>query len=206
MKFAAVKAGRGLTERAACKRLARLAADVPAEQVIVELGAFQGRTTAWLAWGSSAGKGARVFSVDPWTARDTDPEYAGEWEPGYARGDYADPDTLTAYRAHLISTGADRHVTSIQATSTDAGQTWDGPAVGLLWHDAQHTAEAVHADLVAWMPHMAKRAVIALHDACHPAYGVIDGARAVLDRHVWSESIYPWAKKPDRRGMVVYRR
>src|SRR5690606_15270126 len=56
----------GLVENPCCFRLREYAAKVPADQAIVELGAFKGRTTGWLALGASEGNGAVVHSVDPW--------------------------------------------------------------------------------------------------------------------------------------------
>lgn len=208
MNLDAVKAGKGLTERSACVRLAKIAKRVPRDQAIVELGAFQGRTTAWLAWGSANGHGAPVFSVDPWDLLDVEdqPDYAPEWEHHYRDGGYASGVTFDAYQQHLTATGA--KVTPIRAYAEQAGYEWDGPKVGLLWHDAQHTAEAVRADLQAWTPHLASGSTVALHDACQAAYGVIKGA-AVLDTpdFDWAgRRVHKWKKHPDRRGMLVVKR
>src|SRR6185312_306811 len=46
--------------------LADFAAGVPADQEIVELGVFQGRTALIMAWGASQGNGAHVTAVDAW--------------------------------------------------------------------------------------------------------------------------------------------
>lgn len=207
MNIDAIKAGRGLTERSACRTLSRLAAKVPAEQVIVELGAYCGRTTAWLAYGSSRGRGARVVSIDPWDLRTDMPAYAVDWEPGYRRGDYADPKTLETYRRHLARCGVQHLVDPIRGFSAAVGAAWPGPAVGLLWHDADHSVGAVAADLEAWLPHLAPTATVALHDVCHPSLGVLDGTRRVLTTETWGDGeIHPWARKPDRRGMLVLQR
>lgn len=197
----AVKAGKGLTERAACRLLAEFASRVPADQAIVELGAYRGRTTGWLCWGASKGNGAQVWAVDPWGAVDP-PEYASQLENGYLTGKYAS--AFDEFDAHIEACGASPR--AIRSTADEAGWEWTGPLVGLLWHDAQHTAEAVRADLEAWVPHMADRSVIALHDVCQPAFGVLRGAYAALTPEWGKATIHPWKKHPDRRGVAVFQR
>ena len=203
----AVKVGRGVVERAACRRLRVLAGRVPVREAIVELGAYCGRSTGWLVAGS---KGAHVWSVDPWETLDTDAvsERYAAVEPKYRNGDY-----LTAgdvWRAHMVKCQVTpRMVTAVRSTALEAAERWSGPLVGLLFHDAQHTAEAVAADLEAWLPHMAERATVALHDIGQKAYGVEDGAGPVLTAagFDWANrERLLWKKDPTRRGLAVVRR
>ena len=91
---------RGQVELAACQLLRDLAARVPADQAIVELGAFAGRSTGWLLLGAQDGHGAHVTTVDPWE------RYAGDY--------YDYPEYLAARRrfeAWMARIGAtpDRH-------------------------------------------------------------------------------------------------
>jgi hypothetical protein len=204
--FSVVSAARGLTEKAACRRLAYIAQQVPAGLAIVELGSFRGRTTGWLAWGAEqSGRGVAVTAVDPWTDLQV-PDVDGHLEIQYRRGDYAAPDTFSDFQAHLAACGAD--VRWQQGTAVDAAAGWDGPPVGLLFHDALHTADAVAADLAAWMPHMARASVVAAHDACSANFGVLEGASRVLPDagYEWPPKVYPWKKHPERRGLMVARR
>lgn len=201
----AVKAGRGLTERGACQRLAEYARQVPADAAIVELGSFRGRTAAWLAYGAEVGRGngAVVYAVDPWTDLEI-PDVDGYVEIQYERGDYAAPTTLVEFHAHLARCAVDG-VATIQATATEAASIYDGPPVGLLFHDALHTADAVAEDLAAWIPHMAPASTIACHDVSEPRFGVLEGAARVLPAagYQWPPTIHRWKKAPDRRGLMV---
>lgn len=208
---AAVVAGKGLTERAACRRLRAFAAQVPAGQTIVELGAYMGRTTAWLALGASVGEGATVVSVDPWDLRSQDDWPAGyaAVEPAYASGIYGKSETFTAHRDHLKACGALMRVWTVRGFAADVGHGWKGQPVGLLWHDAEHTADAVAEDLTAWLPHLAPGAVVALHDAGNPRMGVVAGAERVLNtpEFDWDgRELHLWRKDPKRRGMLVVRK
>lgn len=196
----------GAVENPACQRLRALAAQVPAGQVIVEIGAYRGRSTGWLALGASEGNGAHVYSVDPWETRPLD-----SWPDGYfdrrVLAAYSETGVMDAYLAHLADCGVTDLVTPIQGYGETVGKTWTGPKVGLLYHDAEHTTEAVAKDLRAWLPHMADRAVVVLHDAGNPHFGVVDGAKRALGRvKAWDwagREIQLWPKHPDRRGILI---
>ncbi|MDZ7732204.1 MAG: class I SAM-dependent methyltransferase [Acidimicrobiia bacterium] len=204
---AAVLAGAGNTERSACRILRRLAAAVPANELIVELGAYKGRTTAWLALGAQEGHGAAVLAVDPWDSRP-----ASSWPDDYADhlafDTYGRSETREAFEAHMRRCGATRWAAH-RLTAVDAARLHQSPMVGLLFHDAEHTEEAVRADLDAWLPHLSATAVVALHDAGNPRFGVERGAAAVLDTPDWDwagRTLSRWRKRPDRRGLLVVRR
>ena len=208
--FRKLHAGRGLVERSACAKLFELAGTVPPDEAIVELGAYCGRSTGYLLAGSRLfGKG-RVWSVDPWdTLEDVDPapdEYR-TLEAGYRNGNYVG--ALEQWRQHLESLGLREQARAVQMTATAAAADWAGPKVGLLFHDARHDYESVYADISAWLPHLSNRATIACHDACAPGFGVVEATvQALRDAgwpH-WSQSIMPWRKRPDRRGLLVITR
>lgn len=192
----------GHVERAVLLRLRALAAAVPAGQAIVELGAWQGRSTAWLLLGASEGHGAHVTTVDPWGARTDD--YAA------AHPDYSSRAAYKAFRRHMKKVGAHPGAhTVLRGYAAEAGRDWAGPPVGLLWHDAEHTAGAVAEDLAAWAPHVAPGGVAVLHDAGNPAFGVRAGAERALPGEMWDwggAETTVWARHPARRGALFIRR
>lgn len=193
----------GMVERDACELLRRLAAHVPGGEAVVELGAFKGRSTGWLLLGASEGQGAHVTSVDPWSLRKD--AYSAK------SGEYTAPETYQAFKAHMEAVGATPEVHTVKrGYAKSIGAKWDGPPVGLLYHDAEHTADAVEQDLAAWLPHMAEHGVIVLHDACDPRMAVIEGAERALEGvEGWDwdgRELIPWARKPHRRGLLVVRR
>lgn len=199
----------GLVENPCCWLLRDEAAKVPADQAIVELGAFKGRSTGWLALGADRGNGARLFSVDPWEQGSIPDGYR---DHAASVAEYTLDETRQAYEAHLDRTGIRPLVTTIQASAVGAAKSYDGPPVALLWHDALHDAKNVSADLRAWMPHMADTAVIVLHDVGDPRLEVEEGARRVLTTkaraEVWDwdgREIHLWAKQPTRRGFMIVR-
>jgi len=206
---------RGQVERPACELLRQLAAQVPADRMIVELGAFYGRTTGYLALGASEGHGAQVLTVDPWDSRPVD-----SWgDSGHAPGvlaQYGSPDAHAGFLAHMAACGIDAKqrgnapVIWRKGYADTVGARWTGKPVGLLWHDAEHEADAVEADLAAWLPRLADRAVVVLHDAGNPGFGVIEGAARVLadaPGFDWAgRTLTAWQKRPNRRGTLLVRK
>lgn len=191
---------------------ARVCREGSTDQAIVELGAFKGRTTGWLALGASEGNGAIVHSVDPWDD--------GVIPEGYADHaatvpEYTRRETFDTYLAHLDECGITDEVVTHRATAVEAADVYDGPKVGLLWHDALHRREDVRDDLKAWLPHLAKNAVIVVHDTGDAVLGegVVAGVEDVFGRRrAWkSREMVPWVKtNPDgtprpmgKRGFLV---
>lgn len=136
--------------------LAELAAAVPEDLAIVEIGSFRGKSTAFLASGAKAGGGAHVFAVDPWDL------------PGnvYGKHGYSAPIVREQFEEQLRAAKLWSRVTPIQAFSVDAAGDWDGPPIGLLFIDGDH--DAVAADFAAWQPHLADEHVVALDDIDTP--------------------------------------
>src|SRR5690554_7902537 len=91
----------GLVWLAVCERLRALAAQVPADEAIVELGAYTGRATGWLLLGASEGQGAHVTTVDPWTLYKPRQDTPEELSVLYGRAE-----TYAVFRQHMDAIGA----------------------------------------------------------------------------------------------------
>jgi predicted O-methyltransferase YrrM len=145
-----------------------LAAQVPADQAIVEIGSYKGKSTAYLAAGAKAGNGAPVFAVDAWDL------------PGNVDGKhrFTDPTVRQVFEDQLRALRLWSRVTPIQAFSVDAADVWDGPMVGLLFIDADHAETSVRSDFEAWLPHLAPSHVVAFDDIDTPRN---PGVRAAVD-------------------------
>lgn len=137
--------------------LADFASQVPADQEIIELGVFQGRSALQLAWGASLGHGAHVTGIDPWDL------------PGNV---YDPPFTEESSRRwafhHVKTLGFSRRISLVHGFSADVARTYSGPPVGLLYVDGDHTKEGARRDIEAWAVHLAPGATIAVDDYHHP--------------------------------------
>lgn len=136
--------------------LVELAAQVPADLAIVEIGSFRGKSTAYLAAGAKAGHGATVYAVDPWDL------------PGnvYGKHGYNAPIVREQFEEQLRAVKLWSRVTPIQQFSQVAASEWSGPPIGLLFVDGDH--DQVAEDVEAWMHLLARDHVIALDDLDTP--------------------------------------
>jgi hypothetical protein len=177
----------GLIEPSEGERLALLAAGVPANQAIVELGSHTGLSTCWMAAGSRDGNGAHIFAVDPW-GKPRPNSQDDPWNLG--------PDgVLQRFQDNIAGTTQDVFnedygdlVTPLRMTSGAAAKVWVAP-VGLLFVDAIHEGPAVTADWKAWARHLAPGAVACFHDYGGEAY---PGVTEAIDEVVWPSRQWSW--------------
>lgn len=144
--------------------LAELAAQVPSDYTIIEIGAYKGKSTCYLAAGAQAGGGAIVYSIDLWER--------APWPQ------YADPAVHRAWEDNIGCLGLVGKAIAICASSQEAAQLVDAN-VGLLWVDADHTYEGVRRDVELWSPKLALDGVMVFHDAATEHWGV---ARAIREK------------------------
>jgi hypothetical protein len=153
----------GHTKPQAGRRLRALAARVPGDQAIVEIGVFKGRSAAYLGAGASEGGGAHVYAVDPWDLPGE--RYPFNWkEERPSRHAFTKPETRETAEAAIRDAGLSDRVTLVQMFSADAGALYGGPPVGLLHVDGDHRLDAVRADWAAWRPHLVPGATVCFDD------------------------------------------
>lgn len=154
MDLAALRAVPGLISEEVGLRLLTLAESVPAGQAVVEIGAYKGRSTCYLAAGAKEGNGAHVYSVDPW---DLPGNEGGRH--GYDRAEVRE-----AWRANVAALGFEESVTQVQSYSLDAAKDWNEALIGLLYIDGSHRYEDVRNDYAAWAPFLDPKATVVFDD------------------------------------------
>lgn len=152
--------------------------DVPDGGVIVEVGAYKGKSTAYLGVEAARvldadGKRLQIHVVDTWQGS---AEHARD-AAVQAGTLYADYQANVAPVAHLLRNHRDRSTTA--ATRFPAG------SVDRVYIDAAHDYDSVSADLDAWWPTVAPGGQMAGHDYDWPSV---------------RDAVEDWA---DRRGYIV---
>ncbi|HZC65127.1 MAG TPA: class I SAM-dependent methyltransferase, partial [Candidatus Dormibacteraeota bacterium] len=143
------------------KFLAVLAAIVPAEGAIVEIGSFRGRSTVMLAKMSARYNLGPIVAIDPHNSPILlNPGGVGQ------RSSYDD------FLDSIRSAGIEKYVEPHVAYSTDVSPAWNRP-IRLLWIDGDHSYQGALADLNGFLPHMEPNAVVALHDSLSPFSGPV---------------------------------
>ena len=156
-----------------------LAAQCQADGDLVELGAWKGLTTCYLAAACRArGKGkSQVFAVDTFEGTR---EYGTQYEsiPNYGGT------TLPAFRESIGHARVSDVVTPYVGYTTEMAKRHRGRPVAFLLIDADHSYEGAKADFEAWFPLVAEGGIVAFHDYAMPEAGVaafVDGEAARRD-------------------------
>ena len=141
--------------------LVTLAACIPAEGAIVEIGSFKGKSTVALASVAARYGLEPVVAIDPHTAPSpTDPDLA----PGASSFD--------EFMAAIRSANLQKHVDAHRTFSREVAKSWGRP-IRLLWIDGEHTYKGTKEDFDLFSPYLSKGAIVALHDALHAFEGPI---------------------------------
>jgi predicted O-methyltransferase YrrM len=129
---------------------------------IVEVGAYKGRSTWYLAEGlRDAGSPHRVISIDP----------------------HLDPGQREAYSATLREHGLSDIVEPRIGFSHSVAAELGDRNIGMLWIDGDHSYRSVKQDFDDWFPRLIPGGWYAMHDTVNAWYGPTRLARELLNRH-----------------------
>jgi predicted O-methyltransferase YrrM len=180
----------GLIPASTGQLLEKLARKVPEGQRVVEIGAYTGRSTAFLARGSAAGRcGLPVLSIDPHGMAGAEMGRGGRFAGEHVRA---------TYLRNLADVGALPHVEAVRALSSRASLPRE--PIGLLWIDGDHSRAAVVEDVRRWAPLVAPGGFIVFDDygTHHP--GVNDVVHRMMKDPQWQDWLaFPkplaWARR-----------
>ena len=170
------------------KWLFQAARSLPEQDVIVEIGAYKGKSTASLALGC-LGSSRHVFSVDTFgglyeDVRNT--EMAHKFEA----------DFLKDWQRNMSRVGVLQHATALQGDSKDVAKKWAEP-IHLLFIDGSHKYEDVVTDFENFFPYVVKGGLVAVHDVTASWPGPY---------RAWREKINNLLDDTDSCGSLAYGR
>jgi hypothetical protein len=140
----------GAISLAQANLLRKFAASV-SEGVIIEVGAYRGKSTAALSIGAKEGHDAPIYAIDPHE------EFEGPFS-----GLFGPQDRREFYQT-MLSVGGWENVRLVNLSSEVITPGWDKP-VGMLWIDGDHSYEGVRRDFECWLPHLVPGAPVILDD------------------------------------------
>lgn len=153
---------------------------VPANQAIVEIGSYHGKSTAYLALAAREGGGQVVIAIDTWS------EDNSAWRAAVM--DRIPSPTAAKFQEQLTWIGLIDQVQPYEGTSADAAKDYaealvDGDVneVGLLYVDGDHAYEEVLRDFIAWRDLMAPDGIIIFDDYTRTNPGVVKALRELRD-------------------------
>jgi hypothetical protein len=149
----------------------RFVEQVTGPAIAVELGAWKGRSTCFMAVEiANSGKPVDFYTVDHWQ---------GSNEQGYDDPDLGSGKLFETFLRNIERVAS--HVTVIRADTQEAATRLDDESIDFLYVDASHSYRGVLADLRAWYPKVKFGGTIAGDDWCFELGGVRSVRRAVFD-------------------------
>jgi hypothetical protein len=149
--------GDGMMPPAELLAVYRLAVECPAQGDFVELGAWKGLTTCYLATACRVRGCGQVVAVDTFQGtREHDTRYAGVKRYG--------GETLSAFRRTVRQAGVVNLVRECVSLTTPAAIGYPGGPIAFLLIDADHSYGGVKGDFEAWFPLVAPGGTVVFHD------------------------------------------
>jgi predicted O-methyltransferase YrrM len=143
--------------------LGTIAACVPANGVIVEIGSFKGKSTVML------GKVAAHYGLGPIVAIDPHNFNSAELQ------DYKSDAEATSFKdflSNIETAGVASNIEVHRAFSKDVASAWNRP-IRFLWIDGDHSYQGAKTDFDGFFPYVTPLGVVALHDSLHEFSGPI---------------------------------
>ncbi len=139
--------------------------------IFVEIGAYLGRSTAYLASCIlRSGKPIRVYVIDLW-----DGWFHHEDQQSVPMNEGTD--VFWHFMRNMRCAGLDSVLCPLKMDSVQAASLFEDGSVDFVFVDGDHGYEPVKRDLTAWFPKVRPGGVIAGHDYGNPDFpGVRDGA------------------------------
>lgn len=173
--------------------------ELPNNSHIVEVGAYKGRSTAYLAVEViNSGKNIKIDVVDTWNGSDdfgdpntTNPDYVND--PEFIE---FDGNLLPIFKRNVAPV---LHLLNpIQLPSTEAAKLYEDKSLDFVFIDANHRYEYVKEDIFAWTPKIKLGGLIAGHDYNH---GELPGVTKAVNE-IFGNKIQ--VIKPPRDGGSVW--
>lgn len=130
--------------------------DLGNKGTVVEVGSFQGKSTAFLAQALKETGNKKVFSIDPHLGE----THASKGSPKFG-------ETFNKFVHNLKSLKLLDNVEAIRKTSASANKGWKKP-IAVLNIDGLHEYEFAKQDLDLWLRYLIKDSVVVCHDAFSP--------------------------------------
>jgi len=177
----------GFTKESELEFLHDVAAALPDGASVVEVGSWKGRSTVAICEGIRPGSGTTLWAVDTFAG---DPDV----------GELLDPVDRQAVEAEFArNTAGYDFVRVAVAESVAASERFDDGSLDWVFIDADHSYEAVVADIAAWAPKLRPGGLLSGHD--YGRAGVTDAVRRSFGAVDQAASIWHTRERPAPRRL-----
>lgn len=156
----------GLISTESGELLQQLAAQVPADLAIVEIGSFKGKSACYMASNAVA----PVHCIEPWDTKGNI----------YGKHGFTDPSVELAFHAQVAAMGYTDKITVHKGFSHVVGGTWN-TRIGMLYLDGSHEFTDVRRDYNVFAPWLAPGAIVVFDDYANRNPGVTRFVNSIKD-------------------------
>jgi predicted O-methyltransferase YrrM len=136
----------------------RMISRAPDQATFVEVGSWLGKSTAYCAGRiRDCGKAIRFYAVDTWQGSPNEPAMVEA--VAQAGGSVFD-----CFRANMEEAGVMQSIRPLRMPSVAAATLFAGASLDFVFIDADHSCEAVKADIAAWRQKLKPGGTLAGHD------------------------------------------
>jgi cephalosporin hydroxylase len=159
------------------------------DSVFVEIGAWFGKSTAYMAQKiADSGKSITFYVVDTWQG-------SKESETQRKTAKQHNNNVFPAFWQNIVNCGLQQYIKPIQLCSIQAAKSFEDKSIDFVFIDASHLYEAVLADIKSWYPKIKHKGIIAGHDYSTRFNGVVQAVNEMFLNNV--EIITPKNKLSD---------
>lgn len=178
----------GFTKESELEFLSEVARGMPQRAAIVEVGSWKGRSTVAICEGLRGGSEATVWAIDT---------FAGDPDVAEAVGAVDQRAVAAEFKRNTAGYDCLR---MIVAESVEAAAEFDDESLDWVFIDADHSYEAVVADIAAWAPKLKPGGLLSGHD--YGRAGVTDAVRRSFPAVEQASSIWYTRERPRRRHLA----
>lgn len=135
------------------------------DSVFVEIGAYQGKSTCFLAETIlKSGKNIKFFVIDNWKGHPSDIDLAKEYERF--------GDVFSIFNSNMQKAGVANIIETIRGDSAESSIHFNDDSVDFVYIDAAHDYNSVIKDVKSWLPKVKRGGILAGHDYGNTGSGV----------------------------------
>lgn len=127
---------------------------VKAENIVVEIGSWKGKSTICLGNGSKNGNKAKIFAIDPHIGSSEHQKMFGK------------VDTFEEFKQNITKASVIDFIKPIRDTSKNSAKSFS-QRIEFIFIDGDHRYKFVKLDFELWFPKVTNGGIIAFHDSWH---------------------------------------
>jgi hypothetical protein len=155
------------------------------QETIVEIGSYKGQSTVYMAVEiANSNKKINFYAIDTWEGSK---ENRDKFSPHFT---YNIDKLYDIYLNNISS--VNNYINNIKMESIKASLLFEDESIDIVFIDACHEYECVYEDIMAWLPKVKNKGILAGHDYNHGWPGVNKAVDEILGKNNIKTSEFCW--------------